>query len=127
MQLNSVGQSNHVVPAEVGHCATGRYSEDKPFWSQVKECTLMTAKECPKRVLHISLDVSDSGMTFLPGDAAGVCPGNDPGQVDALLAHLKFDGAQCAPSPPACKFVAMLLCLVCCLCMYHPSRTLVLA
>lgn len=78
----------------------GRYSEDQPFWSQVKECTLMTAKECPKRVLHMSLDVTGSGMEFLPGDAAGVCPANDPSIVDGLLEHLQLDGSLCAPNNP---------------------------
>ena len=77
-------------------CLAGRYSEEQPFWSQVKECKLMTAKECPKRVLHMSLDVTGSGMEFLPGDAAGVCPANDPTLVDGLLEHLKLDGSQYA-------------------------------
>lgn len=56
----------------------------------------MTANECPKRVLHISMDVSNSGITFLPGDAAGVCPGNGPTLVDGLLGRLQIDGSQYA-------------------------------
>ena len=66
----------------------------------MKECTLITAKECPKRVLHLSLDVTGSGMEFLPGDAAGVCPANDPSIVDGLLEHLQLDGSLCAPNNP---------------------------
>lgn len=57
----------------------------------------MTHKECPKRVLHLSLDISTAGMAFQPGDAVGVCPSNEPWIVDELLSTIAVDGSQCAP------------------------------
>ena len=57
----------------------------------------MTHKECPKRVLHLSLDISTAGMAFQPGDAVGVCPSNEPHIVDELLSTIALDGSECAP------------------------------
>lgn len=57
----------------------------------------MTHKDCPKRVIHISLDVSTAGMLFQPGDAVGVCPSNDPIIVDQLLNAIAIDGCQYVP------------------------------
>eukprot|EP00892_Ulva_mutabilis_P009896 jgi/Ulvmu1/7279/UM035_0067.1 len=75
--------------------AEGRYSEAEPFWARVSENRLMTHKECPKRVLHISLDVASAGMSFQPGDAVGLRPSNEPHIVDKLLSTLSADGSQC--------------------------------
>lgn len=102
-----------------------------PFWARVSENRLMTHKECPKRVLHISLDVAAAGMAFQPGDAVGVCPSNEPHLVDELLSILTIDGSQCAPLPYLAADPdqsSLSLILRCCLlqplllavCMYDP-------
>ena len=41
-------------------------------------------------MLHLELDLGDSGMAALmgPGDAIGVCPANSPDLVARLLARL---------------------------------------
>lgn len=75
--------------------SAGRYSEKEPFWARVIEKRLMTHGQCPKRVLHISLDISSAGMSFKPGDAIGMCPANEPHIVDELLSTLSIDGNQC--------------------------------
>ena len=43
-----------------------------------------------RKVLHLELDLGDSGMAALmgPGDAIGVCPANSPDLVARLLARL---------------------------------------
>jgi hypothetical protein len=43
-------------------------------------------------VIHVELNLSDSGMRFAAGDAVGVLPSNDPALVAALLARLGVDG-----------------------------------
>lgn len=43
-------------------------------------------------MIHVELNLSDSGMRFAAGDAVGVLPSNDPALVAALLARLGVDG-----------------------------------
>lgn len=56
--------------------------------------------EGDRRVLHVEVDVSAGGdaMAFLPGDALGVLPQNEPSLVDSLLKRL--DVSPDAPLPP---------------------------
>lgn len=43
-------------------------------------------------MLHLELDISKSGIRYLPGDSLGVLPENDPALVGALLERLGLDG-----------------------------------
>ena len=45
------------------------------------------------QVLHLSLNISGSFMSYWPGDSVGMSPRNDPAIVDALLTRLRADGA----------------------------------
>ena len=38
-----------------------------------------------KETRHIELSLKDSGLSYIPGDALGMIPSNDPELVDALL------------------------------------------
>lgn len=55
-------------------------------------CRLMTAESSDRTVIHVELELSDSGMRFGAGDAVGVLPANDPALVAGLLARLGVDG-----------------------------------
>jgi hypothetical protein len=48
----------------------------------------MTADWSDRTVVHMELDISDSGMQYGAGDAVGVLPQNDPELVAGLLARL---------------------------------------
>jgi len=55
-------------------------------------CRLLTADWSDRTVIHVELDLADSGMRFAAGDAVGVLPRNDPALVAGLLARLGVDG-----------------------------------
>lgn len=55
-------------------------------------CRLLTADWSDRTVIHVELNLSDSGMRFAAGDAVGVLPSNDPALVAGLLARLGVDG-----------------------------------
>jgi sulfite reductase (NADPH) flavoprotein alpha-component len=52
----------------------------------------MTAESSDRTVVHVELDVADSGMHFNAGDAVGVLPQNAAPLVTGLLARLGLDG-----------------------------------
>ena len=41
--------------------------------------------------MHIELSLRDSGLSYIPGDALGMIPSNDPELVDALLEQMNWD------------------------------------
>ena len=47
-----------------------------------------------KQVLHLELDLADSGIDYQPGDSLGVSPLNDDAMVDSLLTRLELDGGR---------------------------------
>lgn len=53
---------------------------------------MLTADSSDRTVIHVELDLSDSGMRFAAGDALGVLPRNDPALVESLLSRLGVDG-----------------------------------
>lgn len=55
-------------------------------------CRLLTADWSDRTVVHVELELADSGMRFTAGDAVGVLPSNDPALVAALLSRLGVDG-----------------------------------
>jgi sulfite reductase alpha subunit-like flavoprotein len=53
------------------------------------------------QVLHLSLNIGGSFMSYWPGDSIGVSPRNDPALVDFLLTRLRADGAAVFSVAPA--------------------------
>mmetsp|Transcript_17221 Transcript_17221/g.51507 ORF Transcript_17221/g.51507 Transcript_17221/m.51507 type:complete len:883 (-) Transcript_17221:2276-4924(-) len=70
----------------------GVYSAEAPFWAPVREASVITAADSDRRVLHMGLDVTGSGMQYQPGDSVGVVVQNQDDLVDALLKRLGADG-----------------------------------
>jgi sulfite reductase alpha subunit-like flavoprotein len=64
-------------------------------------CRLLTADWSDRTVVHVELELADSGMRFTAGDAVGVLPSNDPALVAALLSRLGVDGDDVFEVEPA--------------------------
>lgn len=73
--------------------AGGQYSPENPFWARVRGARYLTAEVAEKRVVHLELDISGSGLSYSPGDSVGVLVPNNAVLVDALLSRLKVDPA----------------------------------
>lgn len=57
--------------------STANINEDEVCWGETK------------RVLHLELDLSCSGIEYLPGDSIGICCPNPRSLIDAILLRLK--------------------------------------
>ncbi len=51
----------------------------------------LTGETATRDVRHLELDLTGSGLTYLPGDSIGLFPPNDPALVDAILAATGAD------------------------------------
>jgi sulfite reductase (NADPH) flavoprotein alpha-component len=69
-------------------------SRDRPFAARVLANERLTAPSSHKDVRHLELDLSGSGLSYLPGDSLGVWPRNPPALVEQVLAAASLDGAQ---------------------------------
>lgn len=67
------------------------YSRKHPFMAEVLTSQPLTGRGSDKHTLHLELALEDSGLEYLPGDAVGVVPQNDPVHVDELIETLKLD------------------------------------
>lgn len=65
-----------------------------PYHAPVTRAEYMTASWSDRRVIHLEVDVSESGSQYTPGDSLGVLPENSPELVDALLERLAADGSR---------------------------------
>ncbi|OLO06130.1 assimilatory sulfite reductase (NADPH) flavoprotein subunit [Salinicola socius] len=81
-QVAATDASQHVQP---------RYSKKHPFLAEVLTSQPLNGRDSDKQTLHLELSLEESGLEYLPGDAVGVVPQNDPGHVDELIEMLKFD------------------------------------
>ena len=70
---------------------TAKYTRNHPFLSTVRVNELQTAEGSEKETRHIELTL-DQGMTYTPGDSAGILPENRATDVADVLAALKFKG-----------------------------------
>jgi len=82
-------QSEQTATVEAGRVA---WSRSNPYSATVLENRLLTGPASEKETRHIELDLADSGITYLPGDSAGVLPVNTCDAVDLVLERLGFAG-----------------------------------
>jgi sulfite reductase (NADPH) flavoprotein alpha-component len=68
-----------------------KYTRNNPYYSTVIYNELLTGEGSEKETRHIELSLEE-GMTYTPGDAAGIVPENRPEAVDQLLNVLPFKG-----------------------------------
>jgi sulfite reductase (NADPH) flavoprotein alpha-component len=63
-----------------------------PVEVPVRANFVLTGPDSSAQKRHVEVDLSGSGLSYLPGDALGILPRNDPCLVDAVLAALGVDG-----------------------------------
>ena len=68
-----------------------KYTRNHPFLSTVRVNELQTAEGSEKETRHIELTLGE-GMTYTPGDSAGIIPENRATDVADVLAALRFKG-----------------------------------
>lgn len=73
------------------------YSPRNPFPARHLSNTRLSGEGSSKDTRHHAISLAGSGMTYLPGDALGVHPVNDPALVDLILARLGASGDEALP------------------------------
>jgi sulfite reductase (NADPH) flavoprotein alpha-component len=63
-------------------------SRDHPANAVFRARTRLNRKSSLKETWHIEIDLADSGIDYVVGDAFGMYPTNDPGLVDAVVKAL---------------------------------------
>ncbi|OUS23348.1 sulfite reductase [NADPH] flavoprotein, alpha-component [Thalassotalea sp. 42_200_T64] len=64
------------------------YNKENPFVATVLANQKITGRDSNKVVQHVEIDLSDSGLSYQPGDALGIWPVNDTELVTQLIAKL---------------------------------------
>jgi sulfite reductase (NADPH) flavoprotein alpha-component len=72
--------------------ATTTWTRNNPYPATVLENRLLTGSASEKETRHIELDLTGSGIEYLPGDSAGILPVNTCDAVDLVLERLGFAG-----------------------------------
>ena len=67
------------------------FSRTNPFQAKVLKNINLNGVGSSKETRHIELSLKDSGITYIPGDALGMIPTNDPELVAVLLQQMKWD------------------------------------
>ncbi len=75
------------------------YNVKNPFIARLIRAHDLTGAGASKNTRHYEIDLSGSGMEYLPGDSLAIMPTNDPKLVDALLAQLKLSGDEEVTNP----------------------------
>jgi sulfite reductase (NADPH) flavoprotein alpha-component len=68
------------------------WTRNNPYPATVLENRLLTGSSSEKETRHIELDLTGSGIEYLPGDSAGILPVNTCDAVDLVLERLGFAG-----------------------------------
>ena len=62
--------------------------QDNPALVPIVENIVLTGRGSSKETRHVELDLSETGLTYEPGDALGIVPRNDPAVVAQLVETL---------------------------------------
>jgi len=80
----------NVVNLSVGDSAKNQYDKKNPYTAQLLVSQKITGRDSAKNVAHVEIDLTDSGLTYQPGDALGVWFDNSSSLVDELLVALSL-------------------------------------
>ncbi|MGG3468436.1 sulfite reductase subunit alpha [Neobacillus pocheonensis] len=84
MQLTLVNpKDNKTVPTP--------FSRTNPFQAKVLKNVNLNGTGSSKETRHIELSLDGSGLSYVPGDALGVIPMNDPELVASLIEEMSWD------------------------------------
>lgn len=94
--VNTTAQSTDSIPQTdvIQGQATSTYTKETPYGANLSIRQKITASHAAKDIQHLEIDLGDSGLTYLPGDALGVWPTNDAALVDAILTAARIQGDQ---------------------------------
>jgi sulfite reductase (NADPH) flavoprotein alpha-component len=67
------------------------FSRTNPFHAKVLRNVNLNGSGSNKETRHIELSLEGSGLSYIPGDALGVIPSNDPDLVASLLEEMQWD------------------------------------
>jgi sulfite reductase (NADPH) flavoprotein alpha-component len=67
------------------------YSRTNPLQAKVLKNININGAGSNKETRHIELSLEGSGLSYVPGDALGIIPSNDPELVAALLEEMHWD------------------------------------
>ena len=67
------------------------FSRTNPFQAKVLKNVNLNGVDSSKETRHIELSLEGSGLSYIPGDALGVVPSNEPGLVAAIIEEMKWD------------------------------------
>ena len=67
------------------------FSRNNPFQAKVLKNINLNGTGSSKETRHIELSLKGSGLTYVPGDALGIVPVNDPELVTALVEEMVWD------------------------------------
>src|SRR5688572_14453664 len=73
------------------------YTPRNPLPARHISNTRLSGEGSSKDTRHHAISLAGSGMTYLPGDALGVHPVNDPALVDLILTRLGATGDETVP------------------------------
>ena len=74
--------------------AVGEYGKHRPFAAPIMENLRITGRGSSKATRHLELALDGSGLGYLPGDALGIVPSNDPALVGELIGELGWAGSE---------------------------------
>ncbi len=69
----------------------GTYNRKNPFPAHLSRAVVLTGPGSRKDTRHFEIDLSGSGIEYLPGDSLAVQPKNDPKVVEDIIEILKLN------------------------------------
>ena len=85
-------QAAATIAGSVNEVHSSPYTKEAPLTASLALNQKITGRNSDKDVRHIEIDLGDSGLRYLPGDALGVWYENDPALVAELLSLLWLKG-----------------------------------
>jgi sulfite reductase (NADPH) flavoprotein alpha-component len=70
------------------------FDRKHPYSAAVLDNRVLTGSGSEKETRHIELSLGESGITYLPGDSAGILPTNPRAAVEEVLRRLSFTGEE---------------------------------
>lgn len=74
-----------VIHVDFGGVEAREHSKSNPFEAEITDLVNLNSSRSAKQTFHVELSLAGSGLTYLPGDAIGIAPENDPAVVEAVL------------------------------------------
>ncbi|WP_066295144.1 sulfite reductase subunit alpha [Bacillus sp. FJAT-29937] len=71
-----------------------QFSRTNPFLAPVLKNSNLNGTGSSKETRHIELSLKGSGLSYVPGDALGIVPANDPELVSSLLEEMNWDSEE---------------------------------